>query len=213
MKYLQKYLMFMCLMVTGMANAAFVGPYAVNNWTTILDGGSIDTSGAPDLITITSSNINSNTGSHSGVLLSSSQFFVHQAVTDSVISFSWNYHTEDSGGSSHDPFGWFLIDMNNPQSVSYNQLTEKTMYLDPQDTRSPIINNHQWGDHFFNVLAGQTFGFYAFSDDSGFGAAATRIYNFNVEPDAPAPVPIPAAIWLFGAPLLSLLSRKRKSVA
>jgi hypothetical protein len=87
------------------------------------------------------------------------------------------------------------------------------MYSDPQDPESLIINSHQWGQNFFNVLAGQTFGFYAYSTDSSLGSAATRIFDFNVEPASPAPVPVPAAIWLIGAPLLGLLSRKRRRTA
>lgn len=205
MKYLLRLMMFFSLLSAATANAAFMGHYAVNNWTSQLDGGTIDTGGAPHSVVMTSSN--------SGSLAESYQLFVNQAVEDSIISFSWDYYSDDVDGSSYDPFGWFLVDMIDPQSVSFNQLTGETMYDDPQDPDSPIINNHQWGEHFFNVLAGQTFGFYARSTDSSLGPATTRIFDFNVEPVAPAPVPVPAAIWLIGAPLFGLLNRKRKPAA
>jgi len=205
MKFLLRFMAFLSLTLAGTAHAAFLGPYAVNNWSTTVNGGSIDITGAPNSVTMTSSN--------SGSMAESYQLFVNQAVADSVISFSWDYYTEDSDGPSFDPFGWFTIDMNNQSSISFNQLTEETMYSDPQDPESPIINSHQWGQNFFNVLAGQTFGFYAYSTDSSLGSAATRIFDFNVEPASPAPVPVPAAIWLIGAPLLGLLSRKRRRTA
>lgn len=205
MKFLGRLLTLMSLLLTGVANAAYMGTYAVNNWTTILDGGSIDTSNAPHSITMTSGDAGSGVESY--------QLFVNQAATDSVISFSWDYYTADADGPSFDPFGWFTVDVNDTLSVSFNQLTEETMYIDPEDTESPIINNHQWGQHFFNVLAGQTFGFYAHSSDSLLGSAATRIFDFDAEPVAPAPVPVPAALWLIGAPLAGLLSRKRKNPA
>jgi hypothetical protein len=205
MNTLSRLLPLVFLLLTGTANAAFMGHYSVNNWTTILDGGTIDTNGAPDSITMTSSDAGSGVASY--------QMFVNQAAEDSVIHFSWDYFTEDNDGSSFDQFGWFLVDVNDPLSVSFNQLSEETMYADPQDTDSPIINSHQWGDQFFVALAGQVFGFYAQSEDSLLGAATTRIFDFNAEAVAPAAVPVPAALWLIGAPLFGVLSRKRKKPA
>jgi hypothetical protein len=177
MKNFVKLIMLAMLLVAGHAHAAFVGVYDVANWTSSINGGSINTSGAPGSIALTSSN---NGG---GI---KNQDFTVTASASGVVSFDWNYVTNDTDGSFYDPFGFL-------HNSTFIQLTTNGLYS-------------QTGSFVFNVLAGDIFGFRANSFDSIFGAATTTVSNFN----GPSSVPVPGALWLVVAPLMSLLVKKRK---
>lgn len=180
MKNFMRLIMTATLLVAGHAQAAFVGAYDVANWTQSIDGGSIDTSGAPNSVVLMSSDSG---GYHTY------QDFTITAVADGIISFNWSYITDDFEGSSFDPFGFLY-------NGDFNQLTKDGLY-------------NETGNYMFYALAGDVFGFSAYSFDSSYGAATITISNFK----DPSQVPVPSALWLIGAPLLSLLHKKRKVIA
>lgn len=180
MKTFAKLFMMAAVLVAGHAQAAFIDAYAVNKWTQTINGGSINTSGAPNSVVLTSSN---NGGG------SKNQDFTITAAASGVVSFNWSYVTSDTDGSFYDPFGFLL---NN----TFTKLTTDGLFS-------------QSGSFILNVVAGDVFGFRANSFDSAFGAATTTITNFN----GPSSVPVPSALWLVGAPLLSLLTRRKKAKA
>lgn len=181
MKNVIKSALFLSLLMVGSAQAAFVNAYDVANWTKTTNGGAISTSGAPNSVVFTSSNDGSN--------LNKNQDLTIAATGSGIVSFTWNYVTSDSDGSTYDPFGWLLNGI-------FTQLT-----VDGS-------KKNQSGTVSFNVLAGNVFGFRANSLDSIFGAATTTVSNFN----APNAVPVPAAIWLMGVPLMGMMGLKRKKV-
>lgn len=180
MKTFAKLFMMATLLTAGHAQAAFIGAYNVANWTQSVNGGSINTSGAPNTVVLTSSN---NGGGNKN------QDFTITAAANGVVSFNWSYVTSDSDGSYYDPFGFLL---NN----TFTKLTTDGVFS-------------QSGSFVLNVLAGDVFGFRANSFDSVFGASTTTISNFN----GPSSVPVPGALWLVGAPLLSLLTKRKKATA
>jgi hypothetical protein len=82
-----------------LAHASFIGPYAVANWTVSAPvGGGVDLSGAPNSVTLTSSN--SGTGGDVD--------FTITAVAAALWSFDWVYWTDDSDGPTYDPAGYLL---------------------------------------------------------------------------------------------------------
>ncbi len=90
-----------CLFV-GSANAAlvsdFTGGYDVSNWTTSLDGGVVDTTGAPASVL----SISSNDGSGPDFT-----DFTIAALGTGIVSFDWSYSTVD-WCLSCDTFGYLL---------------------------------------------------------------------------------------------------------
>lgn len=131
----------------------FTGYYDVSNWTSTLTGdGSIDTSGAPGSISMTS---NDDGGG------STNQDFTIDAQKDAPVSFYWYFETTDVDGSGFDPFGFLL-------NGDFTQLTNSGG------------DDIQSGYASFDVLAGDIFGFRAHASDSAFGAATTTINEFMV---------------------------------
>jgi len=172
---------------TQAAIVGFQGPYAPVNWTLTTNGGSgsVDTSGAPTSITLE--------GSNSG--RGNSTDFTTLAVGDGLVSFSWDYTTFDSG-SYYDPFGYL-------RDGTFTQLTDRD---------GPL---NQSGSASFSVLAGQTFGFRAFTIDGTGGQGLATITSFEA-PGGGAAVPEPgtwaaAALLVGGAGFMRW--RKRAKVA
>ncbi len=177
----------------------FNGAYAVNNWVWAApaNGGSVDTTGAPNWIKLKSSWDNN---------WASWELATYQltAPEDAVISFHWDYNTTDGGGSVWDRFGWVI-------NGSYSQLT----YCAPCGKGNANNNNHIWGDTSISVLAGDSFGFYFYSD--GFYGTATSVVSAFVattqESPEPSPVPEPSTLVLFGIGALGTarIIRKKSS--
>ena len=167
------------------AFAGFSGNYDVSNWTPFIDSGSIDLSGAPTSISITSGN---NTVSE---FISNQDFVIAATGAGMVgtVGFDWNYFTKDEFDSAEwDPFGYVL-------NGNFNQLTDDNG------------GASQSGTVEFSVSEGDVFGFRAHSVDSILGAATTTISNFY---HIFVPVPEPGTILLFGTGIVYLFSIRRK---
>jgi len=161
MKNIIKSALFLSLLMVGSAHAAFINAYDATKWTQTVNGGSINTIGAPNSVTLTSSN---NGGGNKN------QDFTIAAAGNGIVSFTWNYTTTDIN-SSWDSFGWLL-----------NGVFTKLTVNGPTLTQSGTV--------FFNVLIGNVFGFRANSLDSVFGSATTTISNFNAPNAIPVPAAI-----------------------
>ena len=113
---MKKYLFIYLAFFLGTANAApinnFTSDYDISNWTQSLNGGSIDTSGAPNSII----EVSSNSGGGS-----SNTDFTITSLDSGIVTFSWVYNTSDDDGSFYDPFGWLL---NN----SFTQVTTDDLF-------------------------------------------------------------------------------------
>ena len=145
------------------AKALFIGDYDTANWTQTIQGdGSINTTGAPNSISLTSSN--------SGTENIQNTDFTIAAASAGTVSFDWSFSTND-GGSRYDPFGYLL-------NGSFTQLT------DDDGSRN------QAGSASFSVLSGDVFGFRQNTVDGVYGAATTTVSNFNA-PAAAVPAPLP----------------------
>jgi hypothetical protein len=162
MKNVIKSALFLGLIMTGSVQAAFVNAYDATKWTQTTNGGSINTTGAPNSVALTSSNDGSN--------LNKNQDFTIAAAGNGIVSFNWNYTTTDDN-SVWDSFGWLLNGV-------FTKLTVDGATL----TQSGVVS--------FNVLTGNVFGFRANSLDSVFGAATTTVSNFNAPSAVPVPAAI-----------------------
>lgn len=175
---------FFCLFV-GSANAGmindFTGGYDVSNWSTSLDGGSIDVSGAPTSVALTSSNAFPCCGGPT-----SNTDLTIAALGDGMVSFDWDYTTTDFP-SAFDPFGWLLNGV-------FTQLTDNSL-------------GAQSGTASFAVVTGDIFGFRAVSSDSCCGPATTVISNFA----APVPEPASLILLGLGLAGVGISRRRKTS--
>ncbi len=146
----------------------FQGPFAPANWTAQPNGGSINTSGAPTSISLTSSN--------DGAGPDNTNFFIRSSATG-TFSFDWTYTTSDRDGPLYDPFGYTI-------NGNFTQLTNDS---------GP---NTQSGSVTVTVNAGDVFGFRQRSTDSIFGSATTTIRNFRAP--VPGPISALAVLPLAG---------------
>jgi hypothetical protein len=145
----------------------FSGDYDPSNWTTTLStgsDGSVDTTNAPNDITITGPN---------NLQASSSITYTTNATSFGLVNFEWLYTTTDTT-PGQDSFGYLLNGA-------------KTLLTDDQ-TSSPS------GTTSFSVVSGDNFGFYVDSTDGDFGAAIATIYNFSGPGSPATSVPAPAAV-------------------
>ena len=176
---------FLGLMTAGLASATlglaaspaqavtnFAGDYAPGNWTQSIGGdGSINTGGAPTIITLTGAD---DSGGDQNT------DFTIAPPTAGTVSFNWSYVTNDISSPYWDPFGYLLNGVFTPLTDSSGALTQS-------------------GFASFSVLATDlTFGFRQNSVDSSGGFASTTISNFN-GPIATASVPGPLPILGVGA--------------
>jgi hypothetical protein len=142
------------LLITVSAAAApiFTGPLDVANWTlTINDGdGSVDLTGAPDLIILFGSD---------GDQEADNVYLTTFSITNTTgvpipFSFDWFYSTQD-GESAFDPFGYFV-------NSTFTQLTNNTL-LDQSGSVALVINPND------------VFGFYTDAGDNCCGGSTTVI--------------------------------------
>ena len=143
-------------LVSGSASAAFTGVYDLANWTQVLNGGSIDITGAPNSVTLTSSNDGSGPDNTDLTIIDQGT---------SAISFDWTYTNGDRDGSSFDPFGWLLNGV-------YTQLTANGQF--GAQSGSVKIDPTTTGD---------VFGFRIFATDSLLGSSNVVISNFSTVPE------------------------------
>jgi hypothetical protein len=131
--------------------AGFSGSYAPSNWTFTNSNadGFVDTSNAPESITLTGGD---NRSGRFG------QTAYTTAAVNSLVSFNWNYSTVD--GPFWDPFGFLLNGI-------FTQLT------------NPNGSNSQSGTYSTLVKAGDIFGFAVNTRDNIVGPASVTISNFE----------------------------------
>ena len=138
----------------GSASADFSGPYAPANWTLTTNGGdgSVDITGAPSSIKLTSSD------SGTGNFIDTD--FTIAAVAAGVVSFDWDYDSLNMDGPRFDPFGFLLNGV-------FTQLSNDF---------GPDV---QAGSESFIVSASDVFGFRVNTLDDILGAAEATISNFS----------------------------------
>jgi hypothetical protein len=139
------------------------------------------------------------TGSNNGSGLEDTAFYLQHFTASEVVTFTWHYASADTGGTNFDPAGWILNNVETQLSVNG----------DPGTLSS--------GTTSVNVLAGDTFGFYVYSQDSSFGAGMLAV-NQDLPPPPPPPPPPPAipepangALMMAGLAALFAAVRRRKS--
>lgn len=144
--------------------SGFQDYYSPANWSIshspVTDFGSVNTSGAPNSISVTSSD-GGNYGAHS-------VFFTILVPVSGNITFNWNYTTTDVDGPSFDL----------PQYAINGAIIGNMTGFNPSGA------NSQSGSATIAVTAGQTFSFVMTAMDDILGAATTIFSNFT----APTPV-------------------------
>ncbi|GAB3257667.1 PEP-CTERM sorting domain-containing protein [Chitinimonas naiadis] len=143
------------------ASASFVSYYKTSSWTQSLNGGSINLTGAPNTIKLTSSNDGTGPDNTDMTI---------KAEAAGTVFFNWNYVTSDRDGPAYDPFGWLFNNV-------FHQLTSGT-------------DRNQNGTVSFNVKAGDVFGFRIFAKDSTLGSATATVSNFVAPNRIPEPASI-----------------------
>lgn len=182
------------------AAADFSGAYAPGNWTfsqgndANIGNGAVDTN-APTSITVIGSDYPEAEEDFDFPALTS--FTIVAAGTGKVM-FDWNYHTSDIAGPGWDQAGYLL-----------NGIRHQFSYDGSKNSAGDFIPgpNSQNGSASFDVVAGNTFGFYIDSLDSVEGAASLTISSFS----APVPEPGQAAMLALGLLVMGYVgSRKRQ---
>ena|SRR5215468_5788225 len=139
------------------ADSGFTGPFAQANWTETLNGGSINTSGMPTTLGLTSRDVG---GCPSGAGSALTSFSITVALP-TTLSFNWDYSTQDIDGPLHDP-----------ARFSVNGIPTQLTNDAGSSTQNGVVNN-------LHLSPGDTFAFEEFSDDSVCGAGTVTISNFT----------------------------------
>jgi len=165
----------------------------VSNWTTAISaGGSVNTSGAPSTIVLTSSN--TGTGNSQSVL------FTIAAADSGLFSFNWEYFTRDIGFLPIQPPPFF-----DPAFYFNGVLMQLT---------NNVGAASQSGSVSVGVTAGDTIGWQINAIDDRFGSADLTITNFSAPaPDGNGVVPEPMSFLVWGGLLgvAGLTVRRRSS--
>jgi hypothetical protein len=171
------------------AEADFIGPYAVGNWTTTTtpaSDGSVDTSLEPASITL----ISSNNG------ISGSTDFTIAAQTAGIWEFDWSYTSGDTGAYDQGGFllngAFTLLACNDSACASGGQ-------PDPQA-----------GSISIPVNSGDIIGFRVLATDAIFGPGFLTISNFDAPTATSVPEPTSLALLALGSVGLALIRSRRK---
>jgi hypothetical protein len=174
----------------------FSGSYAPAHWTTTLTGtpagggvpAGVDASGAPSTITIRGGDGVPPGGTDcwddnlSNPRKGCAIFYTFTASVSGTVGFDWDYESFDNSSSAiYDVFGYVVDGLT-------TQVT---------NDGGPIAQN---GSVSFDVVAGQTFGFWVDCGDCGYGNAVVSIRGFT------APAPAAAAIPALGIAELAVLA-------
>ena len=118
-------------------------------------------------------------------------------LSDTTLSFDWQYGTLDSRGTTFDKAGYVL---NN----TFTQLSK--------DGQPGSFNTAQSGSVLISIMANDIFGWYIDSEDSRFGKATLTVTNYSATPsESPSAVPVPAALPLMASALVAFgISRRNK---
>ncbi len=147
--------------------AGFAGAFAPANWTTVNTNGgngTVNTSGAPNSVILTSSNL------PNSAPLNYTNFQI-PIPCSGVITLNWNYSTADVNGPYYDPFGYSL------NGVFYKLTADGGLSAFPNTGA-----NNQSGSTTIFVAAGQTFALSAGATDQILGSAATTTSSFTFTP-------------------------------
>ncbi len=151
--------------------SGFQGPYAPANWTFTSPGPGSSVNTAAAPASITL------IGADGSPFVAKNTDYVTTALGAGSVQFQWNYSSGDIG-----TFDRLYYVLNNVQTLLAQN------------------NSQGSGTTAFSVLAGDTFGFRIYSDDSAFGSGLAVISNFS----ALVPGPLP----LFGAAAAYSFSRR-----
>jgi hypothetical protein len=165
-----------------------VGAYASGNWSFTSDlalgDGSVDLAGAPASVTL----IGNNSGDLSSYFGNVNTDYTIMALAAGPVSFDWTFFSQRE--HSPDGFGYLL-------NGSFTQLADQSSLGS--------------GYSQFNVLAGDVFGFRAFTLDNSVGAGYATISNFSAPISDPTPVPGPLPLLSAGAAFSCSRRLRRRS--
>jgi hypothetical protein len=174
----------------------FSGPYAPALWTTALTGtpagggapAAVDASGAPSTIIIRGGDDVPPGGTDcwddnlANPRKGCAILYTLTASVSGTVGFDWAYESFDNSSSAvYDVFGYVVDGLTTQVTNDGGSITQN-------------------GSVSFDVVAGQTFGFWLDCGDCGYGNAVVSIRGFR------APAPAAAAIPALGVPQLALLA-------
>ncbi len=131
------------------------------------------------------------TGSNNGAG-EDTAFYVQAFTASEVVTFTWHYASADTGGTRFDPAGFI-----------HNGVETQLSLNDVPGTPSAGT----WSEM---VDAGDTFGFYVYSQDSQFGAGMLAVNQDLPPPPPPPAIPEPANAALMMAGLAALFAAVRR---
>jgi hypothetical protein len=169
--------------VSGSANANFIGPYDVANWTAVQNyDATVNTTAAPTTIVLTGANDQDTTTGGPPDDLD----FTIASVSGSVVQFDWTYTSTDIGN-----WDWSAFLLDGVEMVLADNAAQPA-----------------GGTFALPLLTGEVFGFRVHSEDRGYGAGVLTITNFTVSPE-----PGSGVLLLVGLIGLAASGSKRRAAA